>query len=207
MRLILAILLLSVTCFASPKINLENPTLALNGVVDAETAIPLLMAIEHFDNDPSIRGITLKINSPGGRVDVGWVLIDRIEKSRLPFTCVVDRDAASMAFMILQACDVRLMTKRSTLMAHQISLGFTKNTTLTLKELEELASLTRIEDSAQVEHEVAKMKITAAEFRKRTEGKDWFMNWEEALKVGAVDGVVSPYEIGIPLVINFVQPN
>jgi ATP-dependent protease ClpP protease subunit len=141
------------------------------------------------------KAIVVLINTHGGSVDAGYDMIKAIEDSEAPVTCLVDIRAYSMGFAILQACDKRLMTKRSALMAHEIKMGgliFGGKQTFgnIQKHLE-------VNDEAFSEQCAAKLKISLEEYRKRVAGgRDWFMAHKEAVEVGAVDGVaVSPKQL------------
>lgn len=67
-------------------------------------------------NDP----ITLNIDSSGGDVSVGLVIYDAIRLSEAMVSGVVCGSAHSMASVVLQACDMRKMTRHSTLLIHNI---------------------------------------------------------------------------------------
>lgn len=67
-------------------------------------------------NDP----ITLNIDSSGGDVSVGLVTYDAIRLSEAMVLGVVCGSAHSMASVVLQACDMRKMTRHSTLLIHNI---------------------------------------------------------------------------------------
>jgi len=131
------------------------------------------------------------IDSFGGSIFDGLDLIKFLELQKkrrgLTYTCVVDTSAMSMGFVFLQAvCDKRLMTKRSILLAHNGS-GAVRGTA---EELEKAASFLRALSDAMAELCARRLKITPAEFKAKIAHGDWVFGWEEALQVGAVDGVV-----------------
>lgn len=66
--------------------------------------------------------IYLYIKSPGGSVIDGAKLVDAILSTNKKVNCIVDF-AASMAFVLLQACDTRLVMRTSILMQHEASFG------------------------------------------------------------------------------------
>lgn len=136
----------------------------------------------------------LLIDSPGGEVFSGLEFIkfmERLEKQGVRTHCVVDGMAASMGFVILQACSSRLMTTRSVLMAHEPSM----TTRGTAKEIEESVKLLKVVAEMLVMYATSKLHITPAEYRERVDGKDWWMPWNEALEVGAIEGFVHPSQI------------
>lgn len=70
--------------------------------------------------------IYIRIDSPGGRLDVGQEFIDAIHVAQnrgVKVTCIVDGLAASMATIILSECDERLATVDSRIMWHSILVG------------------------------------------------------------------------------------
>jgi ATP-dependent Clp protease protease subunit len=128
--------------------------------------------------------LVFEIDSVGGNVDAGFALIKAIERVPFPVYCVVDGEADSMAFIILQSCAHRLMTKRSRLMMHQARLLFTPTPDEAKNRSEELQRLTH----GLVEHVAVRMHMTAESVLKRIPGTtQWWMNDEEALKYQAVD--------------------
>lgn len=165
------------------------PVVMLKGTIDTEHAGLFIEQLKRaMKSEPSV--VTIVINSFGGSVEVGQLLAQLIETAPFKTVCIADQNADSMAFYILQSCSTRLMTKRAVLMAHQISADLDSAKAVTIRnQVESMDAL----DSANEEHEAARLKISLQEFRSHiANGHDWFMNWELALKVGAVDGIVDP---------------
>ncbi len=150
-------------------------------------------------NARHVRAIVLEINSPGGSVDDGFLLAKAIESSDAPVMCVVDGEAASMAFYILQSCASRLMTFRSVLMAHDVRLEGppSKQTETDLKnELDEVRAFSR----AYAEQVSRRMGMSYQNYSRRVaHGRDWYMHYGQALKVHAVDQVVSSVTEGLAM--------
>lgn len=138
---------------------------------------------------PGLKAIVIEWHTRGGELDLGMDLAAEIGDSKVPIHCVVDREAMSMGFGLLQACHHRYMTKRAQIMTHDVRwTGIGTGT----KEswANHVASLTAT-SRAWAEHCRARMRVTAAQYRQHTAGGlEWFMNWEEALKVGAIDKAV-----------------
>lgn len=137
-------------------------------------------------NAEGAKTIVMLLNTPGGSVLDGWRLARAMEDSPAPIVCVVDGWAASMGFYLLQSCDVRLMTKRSMLMAHEPSVRGGGGTEHDYREM--MVMLEKM-NRALAEHAAARMNMTVADFMARIRANDWWMNWDEALAMGAVDGV------------------
>lgn len=83
------------------------------------------------------------IDSPGGEVDAGNIMISIIKQLQLEQTevvCVVKHEASSMAFNILSFCDKRLYTDKSFMLVHKISQGSQEGIRDTAKNLRERAN-------------------------------------------------------------------
>lgn len=166
---------------------------------------PIMIEIEEFDSPtvdalkellPELEAaghqeLTIRIDSYGGSVHWGMEMIQLLENSGLYVQCVVDTKAMSMGFFLLESCNERLMTKRSTLMAHE---PWTK-TQGHATDLEDTAKRLRVLTNSMVEIAVEKMKISKEEFLRRIDAKEWHMGWEEAMEVGAIDGTISVSEL------------
>lgn len=135
--------------------------------------------------------IILEINSPGGYVDAGFKLAREIETSPIPVVCVVDGEAMSMAFYILQSCDTRIMTARSQLMLHR-----PKSNPGLIDEDDALATYDQLhhESEAALQHYATHMHMPIDYIRKQILRRDWYLSPSEALGVGAVDRVVPSVE-------------
>lgn len=137
--------------------------------------------------------IILEINSPGGGTEAGFKMMKVIEDSPIPVVCVVDEHAYSMAFRILQSCTLRFMTRRAQIMTHDtyfesVSGPATRTSLrLLLKQLDN-------DHLAETEHYCRRLKVSLKECREKSE-REWWMTQQEALKVGAVDGVVQSVKI------------
>lgn len=89
----------------------------LTGEVDEDTAKATIVSLAAL-REMHAEAVVLEINSEGGEVEAGFVIAKAIEDSQAPVHCVVDGEALSMAYFILQSCDTRSITPRSKLMAH-----------------------------------------------------------------------------------------
>lgn len=133
-------------------------------------------------------GVTIYIHSPGGGVWAGFELAKHIEQSPIPVTCIVDGYAASMASFIFESCQVRIMTRRSSLMFHQPSISDVSGNE---ERLRNYAERLRMITVMLVEHSAARMRLTASQLLAKIEGgKEYWLSGDEALRIGAVDRVV-----------------
>jgi ATP-dependent protease ClpP protease subunit len=132
--------------------------------------------------------LEITIDTPGGDFDATQKFAKWLERSGLTVECTVDGMAASGGSYLLQSCTTRAMTKRSALMFHapwyqNVRVGDRKNLTDLLRQID-------VGENQYAEQCVARMKISAKEFKRRIYMKDWWLTPEEALEVGAVDRVV-----------------
>tara|TARA_R110000868_G_scaffold372437_2_gene636273 strand:+ start:487 stop:1119 length:633 start_codon:yes stop_codon:yes gene_type:complete len=128
----------------------DGNTFEVADVVSFDIVNPLVKALL----ESKAKTITLVINSPGGEVTSGLYLLNTMALKQArgtKFRCVTTSLAASMAFQIFAACDVRYALPNTFLLYHpvRISLGgdmFSPAVTLTPRLARELAyDLERIE--------------------------------------------------------------
>ncbi len=143
-----------------------------------------------------------QIASFGGSVFAGLNLILEIEalKKLHPQTktvCVVDSHAMSMAVVFLEsgACDVRLATRRSVLLAHRASTSLEG----TAEQIQEGLDFLRALDWAMAEIIAPRIGMSTEGYLKRVTGRDWVFSAPEAVALGFVDYLVDPASIPPPL--------
>lgn len=95
----------------------KERALLLRGRVDTEMQKLLCSAIEML-NRQGTDPIKLQIDSDGGRSMTGAFIFDSIRFSEAPVHALVTGSARSVAFKILQACDLRLAYPHSAFMFH-----------------------------------------------------------------------------------------
>lgn len=167
----------------------------------------IMIEIEEFDEptlnalketlprikDAGHEDLMIRIDSYGGSVHWGMQMIQELETSGLKVSCVVDTKAMSMGFFLLEsdACQQRLMTTRSTLMVHEPWTQTRGNAT----QLEETAKRLRTLGNSMLNMAIERMSICKDEILKKVDNKEWHMDYEEALDVGAIDDVISPSDL------------
>lgn len=137
--------------------------------------------------------ILIVIDSRGGGLEAGWQMEKVISESPIPVHCIVDGEADSMAFVLLQACTTRGMTPTSTVLAHEPYFSIESREAIVL-HLHDLRSLL-LDLTASAERMAvlcaARMHMSLAAFQAKTDGIDWTMASATALKNHAVDYVSS----------------
>ncbi len=141
--------------------------------------------------------VTFNIDSYGGSIFAGFEFIKHVESFKkqhgVTTTCIVDVKAYSMGFAFLQsgACDERLMTKRSTLLAHGGSTRLQGNAEDLKSGLAFLQNL----DRALAEMIAGRMGMPVANYLARVKGTDWTMSWADAVGFNAVDGTIDAKDL------------
>ena len=132
--------------------------------------------------------ITLIISSPGGAVFDGFVLFDHLRALSADghkITTVVRGMAASMAAVLAQAGDVRVIGPESFLMIHEPSSEMWGKTS---DMSEHVATMKRLRQ--QMEQIMARRsKLSASETKKRTLKTDWYVSAKESKSFGFADKI------------------
>lgn len=137
--------------------------------------------------------IEIQINSPGGSIFDGFALIDAIRLLRdkgHKITMVALGMAASMAGVILQAADERVMGANALMLIHEGSLGAVGD----FGEVEDRVALMKLmhERILELFEERAKPlnpKTTKRYIRQHWQRRDWWLTAEDCLKHGFVGAV------------------
>jgi len=139
--------------------------------------------------------IEIVLNSPGGEVIAGMALFDYLQFLRgkgHKITTVAIGYAASMAGIILQAGDVRVMGREAYVLIHEVSFGAGGK----MGEVEdEVAFVRKVQDrvlnifSSRSLAAQPKTGLTVKQFANRWRRKDWWLDSDESLRLGVVDEV------------------
>lgn len=133
------------------------------------------------------------IDSLGGRLDSGQIIIDMIEAEKahgVHMVCVVEHEATSMAFNILTHCDVRLAHSYSRFLVHHAALGgWNDYERPTAKNLRKAANMLDRENQPYRDANCTAMHLTLKEYDDAAdEEKTWTA--QELAKIGYLDGYV-----------------
>jgi ATP-dependent Clp endopeptidase proteolytic subunit ClpP len=170
-------------------IQMENPQLIIEGEITREThnRIARALAFLQTKKSPPLR---ILIDSGGGSVNAGLDIYDLIRLYEGKTTGTVVCQAASMAAVILQACDHRICALHASILIHHVA---TKNVNLdTLKDQKKLTLLISDmeEDQRRLYHILClrtgkKQALIARECK-----KDNYMSSERALELGLIDEII-----------------
>lgn len=134
------------------------------------------------------RPIEIVLNSPGGAVMHGLALVDYIHELRsagATINVVVLGMAASMAAVILQAAEKRIMGKHAYLMIHEVSSAAIG----TMSEIKDTAAFTERLQDRILDLFAERASISRDEIKEKWERKDWWMDATEAVAAGFADEV------------------
>jgi len=130
--------------------------------------------------------IWLRINSGGGSVEAGLILIDTMKALQSPVKCLVESKAYSMAAIILVFCAEKYVMPHATLMLHEASYGTAGEDPTNRARLDFLSNYL---DSIH-EEIAAALGMPVTTYRKKIRDAWWIMS-KEATREGIVDGIVT----------------
>lgn len=170
-----------------PVVAPDTNSLTLYGEVSQESAAKLIAGIQADNEQKTDAPIYLYINSPGGDVISGGMIVDAIAASRRPIYTVAIGMAASMGALIHTYGVKRYMAPHSILMFHRASIGMEDD----LSHIQERINvINRI--VAEYEQHLAKLTgLSIAEIQGH-ENTQWWMLPAEAQKNHLIDGVLNP---------------
>lgn len=132
--------------------------------------------------------IEINICSPGGSVVDGFCFYDAVQRCRRSGIHIITRAtglAASMAVVLLQAGDERIMDENGLLMIHEVSASVRGKTS---EMLDTMVGITKYQDrSLGILAERSGMSKTG--IARKWKKTDWYLDAAEALKLGFVDRV------------------
>lgn len=141
--------------------------------------------------------VTIVFNSPGGSVVDGMALFDYIQEMRRNGHRVITKAlgmAASMAGILLQAGDERVMSAESWMLIHQTqfgAIGTFGEVEDRVKWIEKIQN--RILDifAARASSSEAEKPISRATLARRWHRTDWWISSNDALRLGLIDRIDS----------------
>lgn len=138
--------------------------------------------------------IIVEINSPGGDIEAGLMMIDTIRLSAKPVTTRVTGVAMSMAALILAAGGHREATPMSTIMVHQGIYKFSS----TFDEIEVESS-----ECIRLEHLCNEFLDKATQrppgyWAQRHNGKNLYLTAEQALQEGLIHSIMKKKKEIVP---------
>ena len=170
-------------------LDIPSPELIISGSVNPAMYEFVVAALAHLRcrGSPDLKVI---IDSTGGDVSWGLDIYDQLRLYRGKKRGEVMCRAASMAAIILQACDVRACARHATVLIHHISL-----TSVSLDELIDDAKLKKLLEKRLRDQDRLNVILsersgkTIEELRVRCL-EDRYVTSEEALEFGLIDEII-----------------
>lgn len=170
------------------------------GEASVKACIGQLTSWHRMDGDDP-GPIKIIFQSPGGSVIEGMALFDFIQELRGAghhITCLGSGYAASMAGILLQAGDERVMTAESWLLIHEGSFGVggsvgeVEDTVEWVKKISDrILNIFATRSGASG----CPRPLSKAQLKRRWHRKDWWLSSDEALEHGFIDRIASSLEV------------
>ena len=174
---------------------LENRIIFLEDEINGETVSDVISQIVLLGAEDNAKPVTLIINSPGGSIRDGLVLIDVMKSAPFPVKTVSLGIAASMAGVILAAGTkgYRYITPNSWVMLHQplISGGLPSSN---CSQVEEVAK-SLVESKEKINTLLSELTGKSVKQVAQLTDKDSYLKAEEALSHGLVDKIAEGKEL------------
>lgn len=173
----------------SDELFFENRAIYLWGVVDDTSAKDVVNRLLLLDADKPGEEIKFYINSPGGVVTSGMVMYDTMQMINSPVTTICMGLAASMGSILLSGGTKgkRMIFPHGEVMIHQPSLGGYMRGVSADLEIQAI----QIKKTKEIGATILS-KNTGQSYEKvlRDLERDYWMDAEEAVKYGIVDGIL-----------------
>lgn len=168
--------------------NKFHKVYAFNDVIGSSSVGACISQLNIWSRTEPGCGIEVIFNSPGGAVIEGMALYDYLQSLRRAghkLTTVTFGMAASMAGILLQAGDVRVIGAESYVLIHEISTGAIGK----IGEIEDVVEFTKKIQKRVLNIFALRSKKPVAYFEKHWRRKDWWLDSSECMKLGIVDEV------------------
>lgn len=162
----------------------------INDVIAGSNSDLWIHALQVWNRRDPGKPITVDINSPGGSITDGLSIFDQIMRMRRNGTMITTRATglcASMAAVLLQAGEERIMDPRAKLLIHEGSATFQGS--LSVGEQDDFRSFSEMLQSDLLDILAERSTLSKRAIKTKWRRKDWYLGSEEALKLGFVDRV------------------
>lgn len=169
---------------------LRHRTIIFNSEVGNDIVETVIIPLMNFEKDDNTEPVTLILNTPGGSIDDGLVLLNVIDNYKKPLNIIVMGYACSMGSIILCAGSKNPNVKRY---CHKFSYGlihagsvFLGGNTSTVKDTVKFNE--RVEKTIK-NYILENTKITEDEYHE-SERKEWYLTANDMLEKGMVDEIL-----------------
>lgn len=168
-----------------PASEVGRADFRLTGDIEEQSS-GLLATLERLGGRP----ILIEIDSSGGVADEGILIHKILRTAKSSSVCLVNGRAASAAFLILQGCTRRSMTRASYLFTHEPAIHFSGEGVMSLGIISAAMSSLQKTSDTMAEILSSRMDMSVSEYKKRVVGEGWRMGADEAIEANAIDVVV-----------------
>lgn len=169
-------------------IDIRSRTLFFQESVDEESSANFIKKLKYLDK--TIGDITIIMNSGGGCVTSGFAMYDSIKDCQNQVTIRVVGCAMSIASIVLQAADKRIMGKNARLMIHRGELSVNDHVTNVKKAVRESDEL----EDMMIGIYMEKIKESKKTFRRSELQKlldfDTYISADRCLSLGLIDEII-----------------
>jgi ATP-dependent Clp protease, protease subunit len=158
--------------------------IAMFGSISDETVCNVITALRQFDAKGK-RNIGLVISSTGGDEGSGWAIYDALRLTRSKIIGQCFGKCMSIAALILQACDTRLLSQNCRFMIHDGTFTASGALAQVKNSVEEEVFLTQKYYKTFAERTTISLAKVIELGRKET-----FMSADKAVEFGFADGVL-----------------
>jgi len=175
------------------KVLFEERHIYLQGVIDADTVNQVVPMIHYYNSEDKANNISssqrtpikIFINSVGGEITQGKVILSAMENSDTPIETISQGGSASSMGMVLFLCGhVKKMSRHTEMMYHNLSAGLS-GTYAEMKN--QIAYYERIQNEMDA-YIVERTEIPMKKLKRyRERNLDWHMSFEECKKYKVFD--------------------
>jgi len=172
--------------------NLKDRKLIFNDEVDQDVVETIVLQIFKYNKDDKDipvekrKPIYIYINSMGGEIANGYIIIDAIECSKTPVHAVVLGYAYSMGGLILLAAKKKYAFKNSTILLHDGSMGAVTSGS----KFKDIAKFYDTMNERIKEFVLSKTKMTPEYYDSKYEKEFYMYADAEAKELGIVDYII-----------------
>ncbi len=164
--------------------------LRINDVISGSNTDKWLDALQHWERRDPGEPVTIEIYSPGGSVTDGLALYDQLMRMRRQGTRVTTHGTglvASMAAVLLQAGDERILDSRAKLLIHEGSSVMQGR--FSVGEQEDYRTFSNMLLSDILDILAERSTLSKRQIQNKWSRKDWYLTAVEAVKYGFADRV------------------
>ena len=168
----------------------EPRIILLNGQVDENSAMQVILKLLDFDKQDGNQEISLYINSPGGSILHGLAIYDTIKLIKAPVSTVCYGMAASMGAFLLSCGEKgrRFALPHSRILIHQPLINCETGIARTQSDIQKMAD-NILKARNELERIMAdNIGVSLDKIHCDCERDNW-MSAEEALEYGIIDGI------------------